>query len=136
MIKNQTVKSLLWCLALVFVACSTGHCRRDGKEVLKKIDPKPPTGYEEENLGSIRVAKSDGSQQCGMKAGVSLDDMAKEELKGITVLSSEKQNDGLMRIQSCGASTGMMNTYEIRHQDLRKAQKAGFTVLKAEKKTQ
>ena len=134
--RNQTFKSVLWCMALVFVACSTGHCRRDSKEVLQKIDPKPPTGYEEENLGSIRVAKSDGSQQCGIKAGISLSDMANEELPGVTILSSEKQNDGLMRIQSCGASTGMMNTYEIRHQDLRKAQKSGFTVLKTEKKTQ
>ena len=135
MIKKQNFKSLLWCLALVFVACSTGHCRRDSSEVLKKIDPKPPTGYEEENLGSIRVAKSDGSQQCDMRAGVSLEDMAKEELPGVTILSSEKQNDGLMRIQSCGASTGMLNTYEIRHQDLRKAQKAGFNLLKGDKKT-
>jgi len=98
------------------------------------VDPKPPTGYEEENLGSIRVGKSDGSLQCGMKVGVSLSDMSEAELKGIKILSSEKKNDGLMRIQSCGASTGMMNTYEIRHQDLRKAQNAGFTVIKSYKK--
>ena len=121
-------------MALIAVACSTGHCRRDGKEVLEKVDPKPPSGYEEENLGSLRVGKADGSQQCGMRAGVSLEDMAKEELPGVKILSSEKRNDGLMRIQSCGADTGMLNTFEIRHQDLRKAQKAGFTLIKEDKK--
>lgn len=129
--KTNVLKSISWFMALIFVACSTGHCRRDGKEVLKKIDPKPPKGYEQENLGSIKVAKADGSQQCGVRVGVSLEDMAKKELPGIKVLSSAKQNDGLMRIQSCGAETGMLNTYEIRHQDLLKAQKAGFTVLKS-----
>jgi hypothetical protein len=115
---------------LIIVACSTGHCRRDGKEVIEKIDPKPPAGYEQENLGSIRVGKTDGSQQCDMRAGVSLAAMAEEQLPGIKILSSEKRHDGLMRIQSCGADTGMLNTYEIRHQDLRKAQKAGFVVIK------
>lgn len=134
--RNKTLRSLIWCLTLIFVACSTGHCRRDGNEVLEKIDPKPPTGYEEENLGSIRVGKADGSLQCGMRAGISLEDMAKAELPGVTILTSEKRNDGLMRIQSCGAGTGILNTYEIRHQDLRKAQKAGFTLIKDESKPQ
>ncbi len=136
MSQNKVLRSLVWCCTLIIVACSTGHCRRDSQEVLQKVDPKPPTGYEEENLGSLRVGKADGSQQCGMRAGVSLEDMAKEELQGVTILSSEKRNDGLMRIQSCGASTGMLNTYEIRHQDLRKAQKSGFTVIKEQKNQQ
>jgi len=132
--KINKLRSVLWCLTLIVVACSTGHCRRDGKEVIKAVDPKPPAGYEQENLGSIRVAKSDGSQQCGMRTGISLESMAKKELPGVNIISSEKKHDGLMRIQSCGAGTGMMNAYEIRHQDLRKAQKSGFTVLKEPKK--
>lgn len=131
--RSNSLRSLIWCCALIFVACSTGHCRRDSKEVLQVIDPKPPAGYEQENLGSLRVAKADGSQQCGMRAGVSLENMAKNELDGVKIISSEKRNDGMMRIQSCGASTGMLNTYEIRHQDLLKAQKAGFTVIKPKK---
>lgn len=126
----------MWCFTLIVVACSTGHCRRDGKEVLEKINPKPPTGYEEENLGSLRVGKTDGSQQCGMRGGRSLEEMAAKDLPGVKILSSEKRNDGLMRIQSCGADTGMLNTYEIRHQDLRQAQKAGFTVIKEKPKTE
>ena len=112
--QNRYLKRLVWLLTLTLMACSTGHCRRDGKEVIEKVDPKPPKGYAEENLGSIKVAKPDGSQQCGMRAGVSLDDMAKEQLKGVKVLSSEKKHDGLMRIQSCGADTGMMNESGIK----------------------
>lgn len=128
--QNRTLRSIAWFCTLVFVACSTGHCRRDGKEVLKKVDAKPPSSYEQESLGSIRIGKADGSLQCGMRAGIPLEDMAANELSGIKILSSEKRNDGLMRIQSCGAQTGMLNTYVIRHQDLTKAQKAGFTVVK------
>ena len=134
MVLKNKIKSFLWCSTLLVVACSTGHCRRDGNEVLQKIDAKPPTGYEQQDLGSIKVSKSDGSLQCGERVGLPLEAMAKEQLPGVKVLSSEKLNDGLMRIQSCGADTGMINVYEIRHQDLRKAQKAGFTIFKTKKK--
>lgn len=133
---NKPFKSFLWCLSLIVVACSTGHCRRDSSEVLKAVDPKPPAGYEQENLGSLKIGKLDGSQQCGMKAGITLADMAESELKGVQILSSEKRHDGLMRIQSCGAPTGMLNVYEIRHQDLRKAQSAGFSLVKEEPSNQ
>lgn len=128
--KPVNSQSLLWFSFLFCVACSTGHCRRDGKGVLEKVDPKPPTGYEQENLGSITVAKADGSLQCEVKMGTKLEDMAQELLPGIEILSSEKRSDGLLRIQACGAATGMLNTYTIRHQDLRKAQMAGFAILK------
>lgn len=115
------------------IACSTGHCRRDGDGVLEKVDTKPPTGYTEKNLGSITIVKADGSLQCGMRAGIDLDVMAREELPGIEILEAEKRPDGLMRIQVCGAETGILNSYKIRHRDLTKAQKAGFIVFKPEK---
>lgn len=132
--KNPSkIKMFLWCSTLILVACSTGHCRRGEKDILEPLDPKPPTGYSEENLGSLFIGKSDGSLQCGMREGIPLKEMAKNELENIQILSSEKKNDGLMRIQSCGSPTGMLNVYEIRHQDIRKAQQAGFTVLKTKK---
>ena len=128
-------KFLLFALVFTCVACSTGHCRRDGSgRVLEKVDAKPPAGYQQEDIGEITVAKPDGSLQCGVRIGLSLKQMAKKQLKDIKILASEKKNDGLMRIQSCGSPTGMLNTYTIRHQDLRKAQKSGFTVLKANRK--
>ena len=117
------------------VACSTGHCRRDGTKVPAKEDVQPPTGYTQENLGSIFISKPDGSLQCGMKSGMSLEHM-QEQLGSITILSSEKKHDGLMRVQACGATTGMLNVYEIRQQDLSKAQSLGFSPLKPKVKTE
>lgn len=132
-IQNK-IKSLVYFLALIFVACSTGHCRRDGSgQVLQQVDAKPPAGYEQEDLGHLTVSKPDGSLQCQARPGIPLDEMAKKELVGVKILSSEKKSDGLMRIQSCGSATGMLNTYTIRHQDLRTAQKAGFTLVKETK---
>ena len=120
----------LWFLLFFGIACSTGHCRRNESQVLKKIDAKPPTGYEQQDLGNIVVAKPDGSLQCGIREGMKLNQMAKAELEGVEILASEKRSDGLMRIQVCGSETGILNTYTIRHQDLPKAQKSGFIVFK------
>lgn len=130
--ESTSVKTLLVLFSLLFIGsgCSTGHCRRDGSMVPDKVDAKPPTGYKQEDLGSIQVAKADGSLQCEMKSGFSLEDMAKRDLSSATILSSHKQHDGLVRIQSCGVETGMMNVYEIKHQDLSLAQKSGFTLIK------
>lgn len=119
-------------LSFYAVACSTGHCRRDGSLVQEKVDAKPPTGYTQENLGSLVVGKSDGSLQCEMKVGLSLEEMAQTQLSGIKIISSRKAHDGLVRIQTCGVETGMLNLYEIQHQDLSQAQKSGFTVIKSE----
>lgn len=131
---KQKARSLLWLLTLIVVACSTGHCRRDGSgKVLEKIDAKPPAGYQQESIGNIVVGKPDGSLQCGQGVGVSLENMAKRDLGGVKIIASEKKNDGLMRIQACGTPTGMLNTYTIDHKDLRKAQSSGFTVLKTPK---
>lgn len=113
-------------------ACSTGHCRRDGSKVSIKEDVKPPSGYKQEQLGTVFVAKSDGSLQCGVKAGIKIQDMA-SELKNIEIISAKKEHDGLMRIQACGTGTGLMNVYEIRSQDLSKAQKLGFSLFQSDK---
>ncbi|MCB0379296.1 MAG: hypothetical protein KDD33_12455 [Bdellovibrionales bacterium] len=112
---------------LALTACSTGHCRRDGTKVNIKEDVKPPSGYQREHLGSVLIAKSDGSLQCGMKRGLSIQEMT-HELEGIEVFSSHKAHDGLMRLQTCGAETGMLNVFEIQAQDLSRAQKLGFSV--------
>jgi hypothetical protein len=130
MVSSLQLKKIYYLLVFALVACSTGHCRRGADEVLEKVEPKPPTAFEQEDLGSIRVSKPDGSLQCNMREGLSLEDMASRELKDIQIINSEKMNDGLMRIQACGTPTGMLNVYTIRHQDLRKAQLAGFSLVK------
>lgn len=73
----------------------------------------------------VKVFKADGSLQCAMGKKISLDEMQKE-LKGIEVFSKTNQNDGLMRIQVCGAPTGDSNVFEIKQEDLEKALKLGF----------
>ena len=118
-------------MSFVLVACSTGHCRRDGSgKVLEKINPQLPMGYEIEDSGHVTVAKPDGSLQCEMRPGFDLDQMAREQLVGIQILSSSKQNDGFMGIPVCGGETGLLNTYTIHSRDWVKAQRAGFFLLK------
>jgi hypothetical protein len=73
----------------------------------------------------VRVYKPDGSLQCGMGHKIPLEEMERE-LKGISVSSRINQNDGLMRIQVCGAPTGQCNIYEIDRKDLAKALNLGF----------
>lgn len=73
----------------------------------------------------VLVAKPDGSQQCEENSGKSLDEMAKE-LGKVEVFRQFKKNDGMMRIQVCGAPTGIHNVYEIDKKDLQKALDIGF----------
>ena len=49
-----------------------------------------------------------------------------KQLGDIQVHKSYNQNDGMMRIQVCGAATGNSNIYEIDRKDLAAAIKAGF----------
>ena len=129
----QYLTYFLLSVLLISAACSTGHCRRDRSggqgPVLEKLNPKPPTNYEQKDLGEVTVAKPDGSLQCEPDSGLGLDQMALEQLAGIEILSSSKQNDGLVRIQVCGTETGMLNTYRIHSKDLVRVQKAGFTLF-------
>lgn len=136
---------LVWLfLALFVTACASGHCRRpeapspeiaiDEEGLIGKAEDSSTTDVptsEEQDLKGKRVVvfKSDGSIQCQMASGVSLEAMAKE-LQGIHIFSQNKQHDGMMRSQVCGNSTGNLNTYTILEKDLEKAQNFGFRSLK------
>ncbi|WP_413291499.1 hypothetical protein [Bdellovibrio sp. HCB337] len=76
-------------------------------------------------LDRVKVYKPDGSLQCGQGKATPLADMQKD-LKNIKVHSSFNKNDGMMRIQVCGAPTGNSNVYEIDRKDLEVALKYGF----------
>jgi hypothetical protein len=78
---------------------------------------------------NVSVFKYDGSKQCEKDSGISLETMQKKELKGIKVVKSSKQPDGMMHASMCGGGTGMMNVYEISEKDLNKAEKRGFKKL-------
>ncbi len=118
---------LIFILAACVSACTTGQCRRDGTPVVADEGAKT---ISEEKLANeiISISKSDNSLQCGYNVGITLEVMA-QELQGMTILKSEKKHDGLMRIQSCGAPTGMMNVYQIYRKDAKKAVKMGFKIL-------
>lgn len=114
-------------LVCVVTGCTSGQCRRDGTPVQTDNGAKT---ISEEKLANevITIGKSDNSLQCGYNVGITLEVMA-QELQGANILKSNKQHDGLMRIQSCGAPTGMMNVYQIYRKDAKKAIKLGFKVL-------
>ncbi len=122
------IRSLLILASLFTIAaCSTGQCRRDGTPVV--TDDSAKTISEEKMANEvIGIGKSDNSLQCGYSVGITLEVMAKE-LEGVSILKSSKKHDGLMRIQSCGAPTGMMNVYNIYRKDAKKAVKLGYKVL-------
>lgn len=122
------MRSILVVISLITMgACSTGQCRRDGTPVVADDSVKT---ISEEKLANeiISIGKSDNSLQCGYSVGITLEAMAKE-LEGMSILKSSKKHDGLMRIQSCGAPTGMMNVYNIYRKDAKKAVKLGYKVL-------
>ncbi len=81
------------------------------------------------NIKKIKIAKADGTLQCNQGQKISLEEMQKQ-LVDIQVFSSTTGNDGMMRIQMCGAPTGQYNVYEILEGDLDKAVNLGFVVWK------
>jgi hypothetical protein len=113
---------------ILTVGCTSGQCRRDGSPVLE--EKEEATTLSEQALANevMVIGKSDNSLQCGYNVGISIEEMAKE-LEGIQILKSGKKSDGLMRIQTCGATTGMMNVYSIYRKDVKKAVKLGYKVL-------
>jgi len=119
------LRSVFWVLLLM--GCASGQCRRDGTPVAPESEGKTISEQELENE-VILIAKSDNSLQCGYNVGVTMEAMS-QELAGIQILKTEKRHDGLMRIQSCGAPTGMMNVYYIYRKDVKKAVKLGYKVL-------
>lgn len=105
-------------------ACSHGNCRAQKKsDNNSKVSEVPVAASS--TTDRVQVYKSDGSLQCGQGKQISVADMEKD-LKGIKVYSSANKNDGMMRIQVCGAPTGNHNVYEIDRKDLEAALKAGF----------
>lgn len=125
---KKTMSSLFKILIFFAVACTTGHCRRDGSQVETPVLTKPSLHPEREKT-TVLVSRPDQSQQCGIAPGVSLEEMAKD-LGDIKIISSEKRSDGLLRIQACGTPTGLHNIYEIDGVDLEKAQSLGFQIFK------
>jgi hypothetical protein len=128
--------ALLFCMLGIMLGCENKPCREiQAEEMAQKNAQNPgavtaPVTAEQAQAAAagqlkVKVYKPDGSLQCGMGSKIALETMEKD-LKGIKVFSRTNMNDGLMRIQVCGAPTGQSNVYEIARADLEKALKAGF----------
>ncbi len=118
-------------IGLILMGCQSHPCR-DIKNQRIQEGTAQSTGQNQSRNPTagvktlkVKVFKADGSLQCAMGKKISLEDMQKE-FKGIEVFSKTNQNDGLMRIQVCGAPTGDSNVFEIKQEDLEKALKLGF----------
>jgi len=96
------------------LGCASGHCGRDGKAV-RMNDSKL----------KVFVYKYDGSKQCEKDTGTELKVMS-AELSSVKIFSMSKKSDGQIRVQVCGALTGMANVYEISSGDQAKAEALGF----------
>lgn len=128
----------LFCITGFTLGCENKPCREiQAEKMAQKNAQNPGAATAPVNANSdqpqsaaagqlkVKVFKPDGSLQCGMGSKIPLETM-ENELKGIKVYSRTNMNDGLMRIQVCGAATGQSNVYEISRSDLDKALKAGF----------
>lgn len=109
---------------ILLAACQSGNCRSNRSES-EKGSKKTDVPIASSPQNRTKVFKYDGTLQCGMGKAISISDMQKE-LTGIVVYSAENKNDGLMRIQVCGAPTGKANVFEIDKSSLDKAKENGF----------
>lgn len=135
---NPTLVSMTLLLTIVAVGCAQGHCRRlerkatiEGKDSLNDQDTNLPQNTRQLKVYKKRVYifKYDGTKQCQVQKGISLEKM-KQELSPIEILSSQKKNDGFIRIQVCGSDTGNANVFEIYEDDLESALAKGFKLWK------
>jgi hypothetical protein len=87
--------------------------------------------------GQVEVYMYDGTLQCGQGEEIPLE--RQEEMltsKGIEVLKSHKGTDGFLHIAVCGASTGAINIFAIKPDDLAAARELGFSRLITQEMTE
>jgi len=77
------------------------------------------------------VYKHDGTLQCDQGREITLSEMARQLRRaGIGILTSRKGHDGRYRAMMCGASTGDINIYKIKEEDLGRARETGFRIYR------
>lgn len=123
-------KFIFFCGVIVFTfGCTTGNCRshkvkqeqEGGAVPVKENKLLPPPSVSER----VKIYKADGTLQCAQGSRIDIKDMQKE-LKDIHVYKSFSDNDGMLRIQMCGAPTGNSHVFEIDRESLSKALALGF----------
>lgn len=109
--------------------CTTGNCRSHQIEKEQEGGVMPPKENKLIPAASVsdrvRVYKADGTLQCAQGVRVDIKEMQKD-LKDIKIYKSFSENDGMLRIQMCGAPTGNSHVFEIDRDNLAKALALGF----------
>lgn len=82
----------------------------------------------------VWITRSDGTLQCDDATGAGAHDViagAKAQLtkKGVHIIESKKRNDGKLRAQMCGMSTGNETSFLIPKKELAKAKALGFEAV-------
>lgn len=112
-------------VVLFLAACSSQPCKIEERSDIRMTGSEKTSSQQKDLSQRVFVYKPDGSLQCGQGSKVTIEDM-KKQLGAIKVFSAENKSDGMMRIQVCGAPTGMCNVYEIDQKDQEAALKLGF----------
>lgn len=87
--------------------------------------------------GQVDVFMYDGTLQCGQGEEIPLERQAEIlTAKDIKILNSRKGMDGFMHIAVCGASTGAINIFAIKPDDLAAARELGFSLLITQEMTE
>lgn len=123
-------KLILFCgVILLAFGCTTGNCRSHKIQQEQEGGAMPPKNNKLLPAPSasdrVRVYKADGTLQCAQGVRIDIKDMQKE-LKDIKVYKTFSENDGMLRIQMCGAPTGNSHIFEIDRDNLSKALSLGF----------
>ena len=121
------MKNIFLVLILIpyFSACSSHSCKIEERTDIAMTGNEKVSSAMKDLTQRVFIYKPDGSLQCGQGEKIELNIM-KKELGKIEIFNSENKNDGMMRIQVCGAPTGFNNVYEINQSDLETAIKLGF----------
>jgi len=139
MTKRHSMKVLIAIpLLLLFIGCTMKKCR-EINDPTAKVEQEQSSALaanssakEKKNEEkTVEVYQYDGTKQCGQGKEIKIEAMAKR-LKSISILSQRSQDDGLMRIQMCGAPTGRIHVFQIPEKKLKIAIKRGFREWKGE----
>lgn len=126
----ESQKLIFICGVMFFLfGCTTGNCRSHKIEKEQEGGVLPPKENKLLPAPSVservRVYKADGTLQCAQGTRTDIKVMQRE-LKDIKIYKSYSENDGMLRIQMCGAPTGNSHIFEIDRDNLPKALEFGF----------
>ncbi len=113
---------------LITASCASGPCKQEFKDnAMTKTSVQSIEELRYPAHKRVFVYKPDGTLQCKQGQLIAVETLLKEfKEKNITVFSNKHIHNGLMQIQMCGASTGMIYVFEIPSDSMNDASKMDF----------